>query len=442
MALNKIKRVFNHKKLFLVLACIISILSCNKSYRDNGNVGDKNFPSWYLSEEEQKKNFSIGPTVLFASTKTPEQHYRIPAIIVAKNGNIVAICDNRHTKFGDIGQADISDFIDIVYKVSKDGGATWSEEKIIPPKTTANDFTKANNKGDALVFRHTDGTLVCMAVSGGGYAAASNEATPSRMLRSESIDNGETWSNWEEVGQDLFQKVKDNYGKKRGFATSGKGLTLKDGTFAAGLSVDGGNKGVVFVYAYSKDKGKSWNYAGSIEHSDTAVLINEPKPIAELEDGRILMSVRNARNPDNTENDNFRLYAIFNADGTKMPTQLSKWDFLDGSINAEGVVWTRASEQDKNRMLHIQGGPYGRKGLQLYLSEDEGLRWKSIQQILDNNTRAAYSSIDVLGDGTIVTLAEEQSKATGTTDLQYDIVFRRYNMFALTGEVYQTSWYK
>lgn len=442
MALNKIKRVFNHKKLFLVLACIISILSCNKSHRDNENVGDKNFPSWYLSEEEQKKNFSIGPTVLFASTKTPEQHYRIPAIIVAKNGNIVAICDNRHTKFGDIGQADISDFIDIVYKVSKDGGATWSEEKIIPPKTTSNDFTEANNKGDAIIFRHPDGTLVCMAVSGGGYAGASQN-TPSRILRSESVDNGETWSNWEEVGQELIKEINTKHGKWQGCLSSGRGLTLKDGTFAAAMS----GPDFSIIYVYSKDKGKNWNYGQYMKGSESAgqdkwkLLVAEPKVIAELEDKRLLMSVRNSTEEGNS----LRVYTIStpHIDGeAQWDTNLKTWNFGCGGVDAEGVVWTRASEQDKNRMLHIQGGPYGRKGLQLYLSEDEGLRWKSIQQILDNNTRAAYSSIDVLGDGTIVTLAEEQSKATGTTDLQYDIVFRRYNMFALTGEVYQTSWYK
>ena len=462
MSQKTTKRVFTRKsKLFLILASMILALSCKNPLGDESggsggagggagggsggqtitNKDGRVFPAWYLTEQQQQQYFSIEPTILFQSTKTPEQHYRIPAIIVADNGNIVAICDDRHTKSGDIGQKNISDLIDIVYRISKDGGYNWSDKKIILPKTTDNNPAIANNKGDALVFKHTDGTLVVLAVSGGGYAAADSEATPSRMLRSESKDNGETWSPWKEVGQSLFDEIKKKYGKKRGFATSGRGLTLQDGTFAAGLSVDGGSKGVVFVYATSKDKGLTWDYKGNIEHNDNTVLINEPKPIAQLEDGKVLTSVRNARNP-NTGN-NPRLYAIFNADGTSMPNQLYKWNFHDGSVDAEGVVWTRKSAgHDITRILHIQAGPYGRKGLKLYLSKDGGINWSDIKTLLNGYTRACYASMDVAGDGTVITLAEEQSKATGTTDLQYDIVFRRYNMFALTGEVYKTEWYK
>ena len=443
------KRVFTRKsKLFLILVGMILVLSCSSPLGDEGTGGGggsgggtqvidgKEFPSWYLTAEQQEKHFSMGPTILFQSTKTPEQHYRIPAIIVADNGNIVAICDDRHTKSGDIGQKNISDLIDIVYRISKDGGYNWSDKKIILPKSTDNNLAIANNKGDALVFKHTDGTLVVLAVSGGGYAAADSPNTPSRMLRSESKDNGETWSPWQEVGQSLFDEIKKKYGKKRGFATSGRGLTLQDGTFAAGLSVDGGSKGVVFVYATSKDKGLTWDYKGNIEHNDNTVLINEPKPIAQLEDGKVLTSVRNARNP-NTGN-NPRLYAIFNADGTSMPNQLYKWNFHDGSVDAEGVVWTRQNEHDKNRMLHIQAGPYGRQSLKLFLSTDEGINWTEAKVILGAKNPAAYSSLDVCGDGTIITLAEEGSK----TGQYYDIVFRRYNMKAITGEVYKTEWYK
>ena len=461
--MSKLKRVFTHKsKLFLILVGMILALSCESPLGDEGTGGGsdggsgggsggggtitnkdgKVFPAWYLTEEEQKKELNMSET-LFYSTATPVQHYRIPAIVVAANGNIVAICDNRHTKHGDIGQTSLSDLIDIVYKISKDGGKTWSEEKIILPKTTENNPATANNKGDALVFRHTDGTLVVLAVSGGGYAAAVSDATPSRMLRSESVDNGETWSLWQEVGQELFEKIKQEHGKKRGFATSGRGLTLKDGTFAAGLSVDGSSKGqgITFVYAYSKDKGKTWNYAGYIAGSaDNSVTINEPKPIAELENGKILTSVRNAKAPNSGNNP--RLYAVFNADGTGMPAKLSKWNFHDGSVDAEGVVWTRGSLEDKNRMLHIQAGPYGRKGLKLYLSEDEGTIWKEIRTLLDGNTRACYASMDVCGDGTVITLAEEQTRDNKASNLQYDIVFRRYNMYDLTKEVYKTEWYK
>ena len=158
MSQKTTKRVFTHKsKLFLILVGMILALSCKNPLGDESggsggsggggqtitNAQGQVFPAWYLTEQQQQQNFSIEPTILFQSTKTPEQHYRIPAIIVADNGNIVAICDDRHTKSGDIGQKNISDLIDIVYRISKDGGYTWSDKKIILPKTTDNNLAIA-----------------------------------------------------------------------------------------------------------------------------------------------------------------------------------------------------------------------------------------------------------------------------------------------------------
>ena len=465
--MSKLKRVFTHKsKLFLILVGMILALSCESPLGDEGTGGGsdggggsggggtitnkdgKVFPAWYLTEQQQQQNFSMGPTILFDTKRNDgnpnleaNQHYRIPAVIVATNGNIIAIADNRYSHGGDIGTGNNKP-IDIVYKISKDGGNTWSEEKIIPPKTPNNStMTGIDSKGDALVFKALDGTLVCMAVSGGGYSAASSANTPSRMVRSERKNNGETWSSWQEVGQELFEEIKNKHGKKRGFATSGRGLTLKDGTFAAGLSVDGSgkNQGITFVYAYSKDKGMTWTYGGFIPGSaDTSITINEPKPIAELENGKILTSSRNAKNPLVNQGENPRLYAVFDSDGGNMPTKFSKWNFRCGNVDAEGVVWTRQTTHDKNRMLHIQAGPNGRNGLKLFLSEDEGQTWLEKKLLLPDSVGACYASIDVAGDGTVITLAEEFSK----NGKYYDIVFRRYNMKAITGEVYQTSWYK
>ena len=452
------KRVFTRKsKLFLILASMILALSCKNPLGDesggsgSGGAGGggsgggqtitneqgKVFPAWYLTAEQQQQDFSMGPTILFQSTKTPTQHYRIPAIIVADNGNIIAIADNRYNHGGDIGVT--TGLIDVVYKVSKDGGYNWSGEKIMGNMSTSSDRGKALSKGDPLVFKANDGTLVCMAVAGGGFGNATVN-TPSRMVRSVSKDNGETWSNWEEVGQELIQtKVKTKFGAPKAFASSGRGLTLKDGTFAAAMLGATGNGGLYGLYIYSTDKGLNWDCADNfIPGTGGNGSWNEPKVIAELNDGKLLMSVRNEARGRN------RMYAVSTDGKCSWPLQLSAWDnFVDGRSDAEGVVWTREKEHDKNRMLHIAAGPENRKGLKLFLSRDEGKSFSEAKVLLDINTVAAYSSLDVCGDGTIVTLSEEYNTSNttlGTAD--YDLVFRRYNMKAITREVYKTEWYK
>ena len=465
MSQKTTKRVFTRKsKLFLVLASMILALSCKNPLGDesggSGGAGGggsgggqtitneqgKVFPAYYLTEQEQQQNFSIGPKILFDTRGSGQgsQQYRIPAIIVADNGNIIAIADNRYNHGGDIGA--VEKLMDIVYKVSKDGGYNWSGEKIMGDKSTSFAYTEAKNKGDALVFKANDGDLVCMAVSGGGFANAT-DSTPSRMVRSVSTDNGENWSNWEEVGTTLIQKIKTQHGKPKAFASSGRGLTLKDGTFVAAMSAQNTAGNTIIIYTYSKNKGQTWEYGSAIDNSGGNGVINEPKVIAELDDGKLLMSVRNASGGGSqaafTQTKN-RMYAISTSTGANCtwPTSLSAWSFKCGNVDAEGVVWTRNGIEDKTRIIHIQGGPNYRRGLILYVSEDQGNTFPKKLVITPDTfadkDKTAYSSLDVCGDGTIVTLAEEYSP----NGQYYDIVFRRYNMKTITQEVYKTEWYK
>ena len=226
--------------------------------------------------------------------------------------------------------------------------------------------------------------------------------------------------------------------------TSGRGLTLKDGTFVNAM----GGPDWSIIYVYSKDKGMTWNYGQYIKGSESSggkytLWVGEPKVIAQLDDGKLLMSIRNATQSSGTRNTPRKfIISTTSADNDPnviWPTQLSSWNFIDGDVDAEGVLWTSKKDgADITRILHIQAGPQRRKGLALYLSIDEGKTFTKKYDILADNIGACYASIDVLGDGTVITAAEEQSD----NGQYYDIVFRRYNMKTLTGEVYKTEWYK
>ncbi len=60
-------------------------------------------------------------------------NYRIPAVITAKDGSIVAVTDKRKFNEGDLPQD-----IDIVCNRSTDGGQTWSEPYTIAQGTGVN----------------------------------------------------------------------------------------------------------------------------------------------------------------------------------------------------------------------------------------------------------------------------------------------------------------
>src|SRR6185503_18957190 len=51
--------------------------------------------------------------------------YRIPAIVVATNGAVLAFCEGRKNGAGDAGD------IDVVLKRSADGGKTWEGMQVV-----------------------------------------------------------------------------------------------------------------------------------------------------------------------------------------------------------------------------------------------------------------------------------------------------------------------
>ena len=461
------------KWLIMIILSMILIISCKSIYgfdqdeaSDGGSSGGgggtitnedgKVFPAWYLTEEQQQKSYFQGPTIVFDSRggTTDPQIYHIPAIIVADNGNIIAFGDDRHRTGRDVGSK--TGPIDIVYKISKDGGKTWSEQKTILPASQNDVMTGIENKGDVSVFKCQSGKLVALAVSGGGWINGKNANTPSRMVMSKSMDNGETWTAWKEVGQtSVFSKMKSmSPSVNRAFASSGRGTTLKNGRLATAMLGDNGS--LIVFYLYSDDEGETWNIYDNMGVAKGDYSLSEPKIVGELDDGGLLMSVRNGQSKVNQEGQP-RMYGYSTDSGINWGTfnspssgKLGIWNtrMKCGNVNGEGIVYTRQGEHDKTRILQLLTGPNFRRGMNFWLSEDNGRTFRNTFQVIDTSAYAGkynsgYTSLDVCGDGTIVTLCEEYNESnTKLGDSDYDLVFRRYNMKALMGEVYKTEWYK
>ena len=329
--------------------------------------------------------------------------------------------------------------------------------KTILPMSLNDDMMGINNKGDVSVFKCLSGKFVALAVSGGGFRSGANAVSPSRMLMSKSLDNGETWSLWKEVGKEsVFDKMRSK-GIKRGFATSGRGTTLSSGRLATAMvgSTTGNNNNWVAYYLYSDDEGETWNIHENMQTAKGTELLSEPKIVGELDDGGLLMTVRNGAS-SRGQRGKPRMYGYSTDGGVHWGTfsnpssgQLGTWNnMLCGNVDSEAIIWTRASEHDKTRILHLLTGPNFRQGMAFHLSTEDGRTFKNVRNVINVNTfptkyNAGYTSLDVCGDGTIVTLCEEYNESnTKVGDSDYDLVFRRYNMKAITGEVYKTEWYK
>ena len=307
---------------------------------------------------------------------------------------------------------------------STDGGITWSDEITIPPISTDN----KNAHGDSLFFSCANGDLVVLCAAGGAYKKDPGFGD-SKIMISRSTDDGITWSEWELAKGDI-----NNFGQNllapydRGFAASGTCSRLFNGTLMGAMLVDkgiGGNKAAAVIV--STDNGYTWNVRSIAK--GTVTTQDEPKVVTQLNDGKILLSVRSGA--VGKKRIWFRSMANLGSAWEELnPTD----NFYDGNCNAEGILFTSTRDgYNKNRLIHLAlDSNSSRRNLTAFISYDEGMSWKRLRVL--NSGRAGYSALARLKDGTIVSLVEEQTgQGLPTTGKElYNIVFRRFNLRWLT----------
>lgn len=94
----------------------------------------------------------------FKANTAGSYYFRIPALIVTKNGNLLAAADARYSTPGDGGG------LDTIASVSKDGGKTWNYSfPLYFPDSAGYAGTAATTIIDPMLVQGEDGTIYCMA---------------------------------------------------------------------------------------------------------------------------------------------------------------------------------------------------------------------------------------------------------------------------------------
>ena len=81
---------------------------------------------------------TLTQTDVFTAGTEGYHSYRIPVLLVAKGGTLLAICEGRKTGRGDHGD------VDLVQKRSTDGGKTWGPLELIYEEGGAEKVTIGN----------------------------------------------------------------------------------------------------------------------------------------------------------------------------------------------------------------------------------------------------------------------------------------------------------
>lgn len=325
------------------------------------------------------------------------QFYRIPAIVMAPdNKTLVTATDKRWLSILDLPRK-----IDVVIKLSHDGGRTWSVSKTITPG-------KADPKGygdPALVVDRERGAIFCL-ITGNQGTFESTQEDMQHNYYCVSYDNGETWSDMVDITDMLFGPGCTNSETSKYFSnffSSGNALQLRSGRLLiVGVVRRNSGRGLSTHSVYSDDHGKTWTMS---PHYGTTT--GDESKVVELNNGSVLMSIRHR--PD-------RFFTISNDGGVTWGPTVSMKDLHDPACNGDLIRYTSTKDGfDKDRLIHTMlytsNGNSTRWNLTVLVSYDEGNTWP-VKKVLEPSY-AIYSSITFSPiDGTLYIYWEKSIDST------------------------------
>jgi sialidase-1 len=318
---------------------------------------------------------------VFTSGQEGYHTFRIPSVITAMNGELLAFCEGRVKGGGDNGD------IDLILKRSKDGGKTWSGLEVI-----WNDGV--NTCGNPCpVLDHETGTLWLLMTRNLGHDHESeiidgrSEGTRTVWVTS-SNDHGATWAKPREITETAKQPDWTWY------ATGpGAGIQLERGPHAGRLlipcdHIEAETKHYYSHVIYSDDHGKSWKLGGSTPKHQ----VNECE-VVELSGGRLML---NMRNYDRAQR---RRQVATSADGGATWTDQRHDETLIEPIcqaSLRRLAWP-AEGRPGVLLFSNPASEKARERMTLRASFDEGRTWKVEHRLYEGPS--AYSCLVALPGG-------------------------------------------
>lgn len=302
--------------------------------------------------------------------------YRIPALVTAPDGSLIAAMDERVASCEDLKS---NPDINIVIRRSTDNGTTWSALQTVaayPYGISASDPSMIvdGTSGDVLLFYN----YMDHNTADGVYRA--------HVMKSH--DNGATWSDPEDITPQIAQPEWYNDFQ---FVTSGQGIQARSGLLLHTLvNLSRG----VYVFG-SRDHGKTWFRV------DASLKPGDESRVVELADGGWMVNSR-ARGTH-------MRYVHTSADGGKTWATRPEPALIDPACNAGLIRYTCVADgYDKNRLLFSNAKTKDlRENMTVRVSYDEGATWTEGKCIYAGGS--GYSSLAVLANGEIGLLFEKDA---------------------------------
>jgi sialidase-1 len=354
---------------------------------------------------------------LFEAGKAGYALYRIPGMVVTRQGTVLAYCEARKSDRGDWGP------IDVVMRRSTDGGKTWEPmrkivhvegELPLNPLAAAQNLDRPGdntvNNPVAIVDHETGAVhfLYCLEYM--------------RCFSMRSDDDGLTWTEPVEITQ-VFEGFRPSYAWKVLATGPSHAVQLTHGPHRGRLVVPvwlslgtGGHahRPSVAATIYSDDHGKTWQH-GEIAVPDTPEFVfpNETV-IVQRADGSVMLNTR-------SESKSHRRIVTISPDGA---TNWSRPQFdqqLLEPICMAGIVRVRLPDHDRPGLIafsnphnlgraggrEVPGASRDRRNVSIKLSDDEGKTWSASRTLEEGFS--GYSDLAALPDGTLLCFYERGS---------------------------------
>ncbi|MFB9902815.1 exo-alpha-sialidase [Allokutzneria oryzae] len=330
--------------------------------------------------------------VLYAKGTGGYSCFRIPAIVRAKDGGLLAFAEGRVKDCGDDGD------IDLVVRRSTDGGATWG-----PVKLVANMGADTIGNPAPIVDRDT-GRIVLLSTHNPGDN--DNKRTPYVQY---SNDNGVTWTTPRDIAAQATRPEWDYW-----YATGpSHGIQLRSGRMVVGGNHEG-RDGVLQGghLLLSDDGGMTWRIGAVDDRTTKTVKPQEMSPI-ELSDGRVLVA---ARDQDGTD-PGHRAFATSSDGGTTFDRPFA----TDPRLVAP-VIQGATIRLGPRLLFSAPAHAASREVMTVRSSRNDGRTWDTWKQgKVIHWGPAAYSDMVALGAGRTGLLYEG-----GTTSAYESIRFARF----------------
>ena len=381
--------------------------------------------------------------------------YRIPAIAMAKNGDLIAVADYRHSG-SDIGVVN-NGRIDLHARISKDNGASWGNRFSIVEGQGASspDFMHVGFGDPAIVADRESDRVLVLSCAGNVSFQNGTRNNHQNIARFYSEDNGATWSEPVDIADAIYAMWDNsNHGPVMAmFVGSGKihqsRYVKVNNYYRLYCAVLLKNKNATYTnfVLYSDDFGGSWNVLGGVNTAPIPSGGDEPK-VEELPNGNVVISSRINGGRD------FNIFTF-----TDMETATGSWGTratsnasnngvvaLGNSTNGEIMIMPAVRNEDGEKVwIALQSLPFGSGRTNV------GIYYKELASSNDYNTPAnfakdwdgrhqatflgsAYSTMCFQQDSTIAFLYEES-----TYGADYTIVYKNYTLEQITDGAYSVS---